>query len=128
MTWMRQPLWQGIALFSFSAHGILAKHSRSVLTGLTLTTFERSTSMCLSDDFSLRDRSFAFLPVNGTSGSAVNSIARRHTQDDRSLPLSLRNLPIRTEQSILFFCGNQAEPVPLVKANGPLRSGPGADQ
>jgi hypothetical protein len=49
-------------------------------------------------------------------------------KDDRSLSLSLRNLPVRAEQSILLFCGNQAEAVTLVKSNGPLGGGPGADQ
>jgi hypothetical protein len=48
-------------------------------------------------------------------------------QDDRSLELSLGNLPVRAEQSISLFCGDQAETVPLVKADGPLSGSPSAD-
>jgi hypothetical protein len=48
-------------------------------------------------------------------------------QDNRRVPLSLRNLPIGVDQSILLFRGNQPKTVSLVKANRPIGSCPGAD-
>jgi len=65
------------------------------------------------------------MPVTSNSQPRL-SFPGKH-EDQRSLTLSLRNLPVLVEESIFLFRWNEVKAVPLVKADGPLSGGPCTD-